>query len=129
MYVSYTYRISYVYVWGEGRLSENVGHHGWRITKKFKMTLNKMPQNSPKKTKLHSKNLAHFTSLSSLNITKNIFLEHIQKHVSGWCHKKRRKHFYCSISRHPSTAFSKHLEIKCLYIPVDCSYKIFTPET
>ena len=93
------------------------------------MTLDKMPQNSPKKTKLHSKNLAHFTSLNSLNITKNIFLEHIQKHVSGWCHKKRKKHFYCSISRHPSTAFSKHLEIKCLYIPVDRSYKIFTPET
>ena len=90
MYVSYTYRISYVYVWREGRLSENVGHHGWRITKKFKMTLDKMPQNSPKKTKLHSKNLAHFTSLNSLNITKNIFLEHIQKHVSGWCHKKRK---------------------------------------
>ena len=129
MYVSYTYRISYVYVWREGRLSENVGHHGWWITKKFKMTLDKMPQNSPKKTKLHSKNLAHFTSLNSLNITKNIFLEHIQKHVSGWCHKKRKKHFYCSISRHPSTAFSKHLEIKCLYIPVDRSYKIFTPET
>ena len=50
-------------------------------------------------------------NLNLINITKNILLQHSQKHVSGWCQKK---HLHCTISRNP-----KHLEIKCLYIPVN----------
>ena len=38
-----------------------------------------------------------------------------RKHISGWCPKKS---LHCSISRRPRTAFSKHRESKCLYIPV-----------
>ena len=61
-----------------------------------------------------SKNPTHFTNLNPLNIIKYILLEHSQKHVSGWCQKK---HLHFIISRRPRTAFSKHMKIKCLYIP------------
>ena len=73
----------------------------------------------PKKRNFAQKNLTHFTSLILLNITKNILLVGVTK---------KEKHLHCTSSRHPSTAFSKHLEIKCLYIPVNRSYKIFAPE-
>ena len=36
---------------------------------------------------------------------------------------------HCIISMHPKTAFSKHLESKCLYISVNLRNKIFVPET
>ena len=48
------------------------------------------------------------------------------KHASGWCQKK---YLHCTISRRPETAFSKGLENKCLYIPVNFRKKISVPET
>ena len=82
-----------------------------------------------------SKNLTHFTNLNSLNIAKNILLQNSQKpssackfsskHASVVCQKK---HFHCTLSKRPRTAFSRHLESKCLYIPVNISEKIFVPE-
>ena len=62
-------------------------------------------------------------NLSSLNIIENILPQYKQKqrHVSGWCQKK---HLHCIISRCPRTAFSEHLESKCLYIP-KTSIRIF----
>ena len=79
----------------------------------------------------------HFTNLLSLSfIVKNILPQHSQEHhllhkfsskpVSGCC---QIKHLRCTISMHPITAFSQHLESKCLYIPVNLSQKIFVPET
>ena len=35
---------------------------------------------------------------------------------------------HCTISRYQKTLFSKHLESKCLYIPVNLHKKIFIPE-
>ena len=81
--------------------------------------------------KFCSKNLAHFTNFISLNIVKKHTPQHSQKsyslykfsrkHVSG-CSQK--KHLYCTISRRPKEAFSKHLETKCLYVPVYLRRKI-----
>ena len=84
-----------------------------------------------------SKNLTHFTNLNALNIAKIILPQHSQqpeslyqccrkkKHFSGSCQKK---HFHCTISGCPKTTFSKHLESKCLYIPVYFHKKIFVQE-
>ena len=76
-------------------------------------------------TQFRSKHLAHFKNLNSFNIVKNILLQHSEKsysihkfsrqHVFG-CSQK--KHLHCTSSRRPRTAFLKHLEDKCLYIPV-----------
>ena len=74
----------------------------------------------------------HFTNLNSLNVkkiyscntTKN--LTNFRKPVSGWC---QMNHLNCTISRQPKSAYSKHLESKCLYIPVNLLKKIFVPET
>ena len=81
--------------------------------------------------KFCSKNLAHFTNFISLNIVKKHTPQHSQKsyslykfsrkHVSG-CSQK--KHLYCTISRRPKEPFSKHLETKCLYVPVYLRRKI-----
>ena len=64
--------------------------------------------------KLYSRNtawkLTHFT-----NVAGSMFL--VQK-----------KHFHCTISGCPETTFSKHLETKCLYIPVYFQKKIFVQE-
>ena len=68
----------------------------------------------------------HFTNLNSLNIIKNTLPQHCWKHVSGWCQKKT---LHCTIYRHPRTAFSKQLESKWQYIPVNLCSKIFVPET
>ena len=38
-----------------------------------------------------------------------------RKHVSSWC---QEKDLHCIISNSPKTAFSKHWERICLYIPV-----------
>ena len=85
-----------------------------------------------------SKYLTYFTKFNSLNILKNILLQHSQnhyslykfssKHVSGWC---RKKHLHCTISaisRLPRTAFLRHLQSKCLYIPGCLCKNIFVPE-
>ena len=71
------------------------------------------------------KNLVHFKNLNSLSIAKNVIPQHSQKpyslykfsgkHVSGWFQKN---YLYCTISRRPRTAFSKHLESKYLCLPV-----------
>ena len=71
-------------------------------------------------------------NLNPVNIIKNIFPQHSQKpyslykfsskRVSGWCLKK---HLHCTISRRLRTSFSKHLESKCLYIPVYLRKKIY----
>ena len=37
----------------------------------------------------------------------------------------RKKHLHCIIFRRPRTAFSKHFQSKCLYIPVCLRKKIF----
>ena len=44
------------------------------------------------------------------------------KHGSDWCQKKD---LHCTIYRRPRTAFSKHLENKCLYIPVNLRKNIY----
>ena len=41
----------------------------------------------------------------------------------------QKKHFHWTISRPARTAFSKHFEIKCLFIPINFHQKIFVPET
>ena len=81
--------------------------------------------------KLHT----HFMNLNSLDIEKNMLLQHSQKpfwlykfsskHVSVWCQKK---HLHCTISWRPRTAFLKHFESKCLYISVYLRKKIFVPD-
>ena len=43
-----------------------------------------------------SKNVTHFKNLESLKSIKNILPQHSQKHVSGWCQKKK---LHCTISR------------------------------
>ena len=68
-----------------------------------------------------SENLTYFTNLNSLNIIKDILPQYSQEeHVSGW-------RLHCTISRRPRTAFSEHLESKCLYINVNLRSKIFVP--
>ena len=84
----------------------------------------------------HSRKITHFTNLNSLSIIKNILFEHSQKPHSlnnfsskpgsCWC---QMKHLHYIISRYPKTAFSKHLESKCLYIHVNIRKKFFVPET
>ena len=74
----------------------------------------------------------HFMNLNSLNIVKKIPPQHSQrpyslykfssKHVSGW---RQKKHLHCTISRRRRTAFLKHLESKCLYIPVYLCSEIY----
>ena len=64
----------------------------------------------------HSKNLTHFANLNSLNTVKNRLLQYSQKLYSFY--KFPRKHLHCIISRRPRTSFSKHLEDKCLHIPL-----------
>ena len=72
-----------------------------------------------------SKNLNHFTNINPLKIIENILSQHSQSHVSSWCWEK---HLLCTISRLPRTGFLKHLESKCLYIPVNLCSKVFVPE-
>ena len=62
------------------------------------------------------KSHSFYTNLNLLNILKNILQQHSQKHVFSLCQKK---HLHCTISRRSRTAFSKHLESKYLYIPVN----------
>ena len=62
-----------------------------------------------------SKNVTHFKNLKSLKSIKNILPQHSQKHISGWCQKKK---LHSTISRRPRIAFSELLESKCLYISV-----------
>ena len=57
---------------------------------------------------------------------KNSLYKFSSKHVFGWYQKK---HLNYTIPRRPRTTFSKHLESKCLYIPVDLRKKFFTSET
>ena len=59
------------------------------------------------------KNLTHFT-----NFPASMFLDGVKK-----------KHLHCTVSRCPWTAFSKALESKCQYIPVNLRQNIFVPET
>ena len=83
-----------------------------------------------------SENLTHFMNLNSLDIEKNMLSQHSQKpfslykfsshHFSVWCQKK---HLHCFIFWLAKTAFLKHFESKCLYIPVHLRKKIFVPET
>ena len=85
------------------------------------------------------KNLTHFTNLNSLFIEDNIRTKQGQnpfslykfssKLVSAWCQKKN---LHCTISWHPTTAFLKHFESKCilaLYISVCLPGEIFVPKT
>ena len=85
------------------------------------------------------KNLTHFTNLNSLFIEDNILTKQGQnpfplykfssKLVSAWCQKKN---LHCTISWHPTTAFLKHFESKCilaLYISVYLPGEIFVPKT
>ena len=58
----------------------------------------------------------HFANLKSLTIIKSIIRHHSQKHVCDYCQKN---YLHCPISAHPKVAFSKHLEIKFLYTPVN----------
>ena len=62
-------------------------------------------------------------SIYSCNTTKNLthFTNFRKKLVSGWC---QTKHLHGTIFMHPKTVFSKHLESKCLYIPVNLCKKI-----
>ena len=53
-------------------------------------------------------------------------LKFSSKDVSGWC---QIIHLHCTIFKRPRTAFSKHLESKCLYIPVNLRKKTFYLET
>ena len=77
-----------------------------------------------------SKNLTHLTNLNSLIIVKKYtpvtLNKFSSKHVSGVCHKK---YLHCTIFKRPKTTFSKHLEIKWLYIPVNPCKEVFVPET
>ena len=73
------------------------------------------------------KNITHFTTLNSVNSP----LQHSQKltHFTNFLAKiflvgVKKKHFHCTIPRRPRTAFSKHLESKCLYILVDLRKKL-----
>ena len=75
-------------------------------------------------------------NLNSLNIVKNILSQHSQKpyslykfsskYVLGYCQENILD---CPMPRHPRTAFLKHLESKCLYIPVYLCKKTFVLET
>ena len=75
-------------------------------------------------------------NLNSLNIVKNILSQHSQKpyslykfsskYVLGYCQENILD---CPMPRHPRTAFLKHLESKCLYIPVYLCTKTFVLET
>ena len=80
--------------------------------------------------------LKNLTNLTSLNIIKKILRQHSwkpyslykfsKKPVSDW---RQIKHWHCTISMPPKTAFSKQLESKCLYIPANLHKKIFVTET
>ena len=83
-----------------------------------------------------SKNLTHFTNLSSLDIGNNIHPQHSQKtfwpyrfsskHVSVWCQKK---YLYYTISWRPRTESLKNFENKCFFVSIYLLKKIFVPET
>ena len=85
-------------------------------------------------TQFCSKDLAHFTNLNSFNIVKNILPQHSQKPyftyfpANMFLVSVRKKHLHCTISRRPSTVISKHLECKCLYIPINLCRNIFVPD-
>ena len=84
---------------------------------------------SPKK--LHSfyesQLTQHFKKYTPVTQPKTeLTVEISSKHVSGWCQKK---HLHCTVFTRPRTTFSKHLESKCLYIPVNIRKKIFVSET
>ena len=66
---------------------------------------------------------------SSHSILQKIYPSNKAKsltHFTNWC---QIKHLHCTISMHPKAAFSKHLEIKCLYISANLQKKIFVTET
>ena len=79
-----------------------------------------------------SKNLTHFTNLSSLDIESNMLSQYSQKnfwiykfsgkHVCLWCQKK---YLHYSISWRPGTAFLKQFEIEWLYISLYLRKKTF----
>ena len=48
-----------------------------------------------------------------------------RKHVFGWCQKR---YLYCTISRPPRTAFSRHWDSKYVYILAYLRKKMFVPE-
>ena len=83
-----------------------------------------------------SKNLTHFTNLDSLKIKKftlatqpkTLIILQIFQDTCFWFMTKK-KHLHCTISGSSRTAFSKHLESKCLYIPARLCKKIFASET
>ena len=115
--------------------------HTWNLSNNFRFSGRKS-QSQEKLAKrithftvrFRSKNLTHFTKLNSLSIRKNILSQHSQKHYSlykfsskhvfGWCQKK---HFHWKWR--PRTAFPKHLERKCVYVPVNLRKKMFVSET
>ena len=80
-----------------------------------------------------SKNVAHFTTLNSLDIVKMILPQHIVRPYSLYKFSSKhfwlvseKKHLHCTISR---TAFSKHFQSKCLYISVYLRKDIIVPKT
>ena len=130
-----------------------------KSAKNFKITLAKTPWNSPPKKKFgpenkwfktsylkfifyfrffsiiqfRSKNVAHFTTLNSLDIVKMILPQHIVRPYSLYKFSSKhfwlvseKKHLHCTISR---TAFSKHFQSKCLYISVYLRKNIIVPKT
>ena len=66
----------------------------------------------------------HYKKYFPATQTKALLTLQIFQQVSGCCPKK---HFPYTISRCPNTAFSKHLERKCLCIPVNLHKNIFIP--
>ena len=86
----------------------------WRI---WILKANKTSKNGHSFYSTLSPKKSHSFSFYKPRFTKHcilyILLEHIQTNITRWCQKK---HLHCTISRGPRTDFSKHSEIKCLYI-------------
>ena len=108
------------------------GHHqsfffNFRISVRKSQSQQKLAEKITHFTiQFRSKNLTHFTNLSSLDVGNNIHPQHSQKtfwpyrfsskHVSVLCQKK---YLHCTISWRPRTESLKNLENKCfmfLYI-------------
>ena len=77
----------------------------------------------------HSKNVTHFTNLSSLTILKTYSINTAKNltHLTNFLATMflvgvRKKHLQCTIWC-PKTAFLKHLESKCLPIPANLCKK------
>ena len=71
-----------------------------------------------------SNNLTHFTNLNSLNIVK-IYSRNTAENLPHFTNFPANmflrlvseKHLHCAISRHPGTAFSKHLKVNLFIFP------------